>query len=161
MEVKKHTKIIAVAVMISAALLPASAALSQDLDEDGADDAMAESASSSISSMVLSGYSVLVTGYVTEHTAARISALGASVTEAYPPALTAGILAQHDVVWISLASAIDVDKAGKSDIVKSYVYGGGGLILEQPNRDMTPKCLPYTFRIASRGYKNPCPGLCC
>ncbi|MHC4455702.1 MAG: hypothetical protein ACYS0I_01220 [Planctomycetota bacterium] len=140
--------------------VPVSAAFAEDADADGIYDDLTESTSLTVSSTVLSGYNVLVTGdedYIGK-AATRIRNLGASVTEAAASTLTSGMLAQYDVVWISLSGADDVDNAGKADIVKSYVYNGGGLILEQPNVVMTPQCLPYAFPIVDRWYYNSCTG---
>ena len=111
-------------------------------------------------STVLSGYDVLVTGEpgLMQSTATRIGDLGASVYTADPSTLTSSMLAEYCVVWISMGGADNVDDAGKAGIVKSYVYNGGGLILEQPNEVMTPQCLPYAFPIVDIWYYNECTG---
>jgi hypothetical protein len=160
MKIKTYAKIIAATMMITVAIMPFSVASGEDADCDGADDALAMSICSTESSTVLSGYNVLVTGQTGYMAAAatRISNLGASVTEAEPSTLTLDMLVLYDVVWISCDGADDVDNAGKADIVKSYVYNGGGLILEQPNQVITPQCLPYAFPIISISYENPCTG---
>jgi len=156
------TEVVLVCLMfIMVILLQVQVALAEDKNGDGIDDDLTKSLRSTvfISSTVLRGYNVLVTGesYIGP-TATRIKGLGASVTEAAPSTLTKEMLAQYNVVWISLEGTDDVDNAGKADIIKSYVYNGGGLILEQPNIVITPLCLPYEFMIVDNSYQNECTG---
>lgn len=106
----------------------------------------------------LNGYKVLVVGdnYYRPRAAYRISALGATVSEAEPAALTQTMLDANDILWVALANADDVNEAGKTSIIRNWISSGHGMIVEQPNQVGPVYLLPYTFTISDIWYTGQC-----
>ena len=166
--VNEITKIVGTFILIVMLVLPATATAvadvcaypDSDLNDDGSVNVdwggasiYQSSCNSQSSSSSLLGYNILVTGdpanMYMKYTETRLTALGADVTQVNASDLTSTMLSQYTVVWIALGGTNSVDTAGKSDIIRNYVYEGGGLIVEQPNIVGAPQCLPYEFQIKS------------
>jgi hypothetical protein len=150
--------------LISLTLVVSPTAMADDLNNDGADDDIVANLDSlsavAAASAQLDGYSVLVVGFVVNGSKAvsRLSALGATASLVNPRSITPELLRGHDLLWIALeaAPAFLYLHEGQTSAVQSYIFNGGGLILEQPNVEGNIVVLPYTFTISDRSYSGEC-----
>jgi hypothetical protein len=111
---------------------------------------MIRSFSVSIESMTenITGYNIAVANAgKASNLKTGLESLGANVDLINVTLITENKLSKYDLLWIPCSGSQEVENAGVSTEILSYVQNGGGLIVTQPNAVITPSFLPYEWEI--------------